>query len=728
MAAGVFFKPRYCYKQDMRYMNLVLLLFSLLVTGCSADENAETGSNTKKDTEPRNYIETGDLDDIRKRGQLRILTLKESETYLPREGDDPSMEQELATQFARDLKLRPVRIYVDSFQELIPALLEGRGDLIAADMRITDARMKEVSFTVPLQFTHEQLVGRADDKINSLKQLRGRHIAVLPGTSFVGTLESIKKKHPYLEYELLPAGQPLDTTLDRLAAGEIDLTVVDSVAMKVVADYRTDVDAKLDLSGAVPLAWAIRPGNTKLLASLNRFLDLQLITSSHDKLYTGDLDTLKKHKTLRLITRNNAASYFLWKGELMGFEYEMFKRFAKKQGLRLQVVVAPSHEDMIPMLLRGEGDVVAALLTPNDTRRDQGIVFSRPYLYTTRQLVGRIDEPEITDPAKLGDRTLIIRRSSDYWQTAETLAEQNKDLKLQAAPEDLATEEIIGRVAKGEYDLTLADTIVLDLETTWRDDIKGLLLISGDKQPIAAALRPQDKELLQALNAFFKKDYRGLMYNISYKKYFGSPHAITTRQTQRIQENSAGHISPYDDIVKKYAEQHGFDWRMIVAQMYQESRFDPKRKSWVGAEGLLQVMPRTARAHGFKSADLSNPQIGIEAGIVYLNWLRERFPSELDVRDRIWFSLASYNAGLGHVRDAQSLARKKGWNPNKWFGNVEQAMLLLSKPEYHKKAKHGYVRGREPVRYVRDIYNRYQAYVESTGDKPDELAYSSSSQ
>lgn len=701
----------------MRYLSLTLLfLFALLITACSPEEEPE----------PKVYTETGGLSSIKKQGQLRILTLRESENYLPREGEGPYLEQELATEFAHSLKVRPVRVYVDSFQELIPALLEGHGDLIAANMRITEDRLKQVSFTVPLLFSREQLVARADDNITSLKQLEGRHISVVPGTSFIETLEGIKKNHPYLDYELLTADQPFDTTLDQLVAGDIDLTVADSVEMEVVTKYRQDVSTPLNLTREVPLGWAIRPDNTGLLATLNRFLELELITHSKKDNYTGDLDTLKKHKTLRLITRNNAASYFLWKGELMGFEYELFRRFAKQQGLRLQVVVAPSHEDMIPMLHRGEGDVIAALLTPNEMRRQQDIVFSRPYLQTTRQLVGRSDEKEISGPEALAGRTLVIRRSSDYWHTAQTLADQSADLKLLPAPENMETEEIIDRVASGEYDLTLADSIVLDLETTWRDDIKGLFLIHEDEQPIAAALRPEDKKLLAALNAFFKKDYRGLHYNISYKKYFESPHGITTRQTQRIQEDSVGHISPYDDLVRKYAERHGFDWRLILAQMYQESRFDPKRKSWVGALGLLQVMPRTARAHGFEDRDLSDPETGIEAGIVYLDWLRERFPSELDVRDRIWFALASYNAGLGHVRDARSLARKKGWNPDKWFGNVDQAMLLLSKPEYHKKSKHGYVRGREPVRYVRDIHNRYQAYVESTRKPSEDLAYSPS--
>ena len=160
--------------------------------------------------------------------------------------------------------------------------------------------------------------------------------------------------------------------------------------------------------------------------------------------------------------------------------------------------------------------------------------------------------------------------------------------------------------------------------------------------------------------------------------------------------------------MKKYAREYGFDWRLLVAQMYQESRFNPKAKSWVGARGLMQVMPRTAKELGFKN--LQDPDTGIHAGVKYLKWVRERFEPELDVRDRMWFTLAAYNAGQGHVKDARRLARRKGWNPNRWFDNVEKAMLLLSKRKYARRARHGYVRGREPVNYVRDIRNRFIAY------------------
>ena len=148
--------------------------------------------------------------------------------------------------------------------------------------------------------------------------------------------------------------------------------------------------------------------------------------------------------------------------------------------------------------------------------------------------------------------------------------------------------------------------------------------------------------------------------------------------------------------------------------MYQESRFNPEAKSWVGAQGLMQVMPRTAKEMGI--SNLKQPETGIKAGVQYLNWVRDRFEPELNVKARMWFTLAAYNAGQGHVKDARRLARKQGLNPNRWFDNVEKAMLLLSKKKYYSKARHGYVRGREPVNYVREIRSRYRAYIRLAND------------
>ena len=145
--------------------------------------------------------------------------------------------------------------------------------------------------------------------------------------------------------------------------------------------------------------------------------------------------------------------------------------------------------------------------------------------------------------------------------------------------------------------------------------------------------------------------------------------------------------------------------------MYQESRFDPNAKSFAGALGLLQLLPNTAVQVGIDKSRMTDPETSIRAGVSYLAWTRDRFASTLPVDERLWFSLAGYNAGYGHVHDARRLAKQMGWDQNVWFDNVEKAILLLSKREYARRARFGYCRGSEPVRYISEIRDRYQAYL-----------------
>jgi len=422
---------------------------------------------------------------------------------------------------------------------------------------------------------------------------------------------------------------------------------------------------------------------------------------------------IKKRKTLRVITRNNAASYFLWRGELLGFEYELVKAFTKQHKLRLEIINAPSHEAQIPMLLEGKGDIIASFLTVTDKRKDQGVVFSKAHHKASEIIVTRANDNSIITADDLAGRSIYVRKSSAYWETLQKLKDTGLSFKLLAAPENMETEEILAQVASGEYDLTLADNHLLDIELTWRDDIQAALVL-GEVRDNAWAMRNNNPLLISAVNKFIKKQYRSLFYNITYQKYFKNAHKIKKYRDHRIDLNPDGTLSPYDTLVKKYARKFNFDWRLIIAQMYQESRFNPKAKSWVGAQGLMQVMPRTAKEMGI--SNLSQPDSGIKAGVQYLDWVRDRFEAELSVKDRMWFTLAAYNAGQGHVKDARRLARQQGLNPDKWFDHVEKAMLLLSKKKFYRKARHGYVRGREPVNYVRDIRSRYQAYIRLASD------------
>lgn len=695
------------------------LIASVCVPGCMAEESTEENDPKRSSAFVSSapvYIETGDLPSIRQRGYLRVVSPPHSYVeHLPRQGFPHDIEDELLASFAASTGLELVRVRVEAYPDLIPAILDGKGDVIAANFTVTPERKARIAFTVPVATVREQLVTRATDRrLRAPADLTGRTIVVRRSSAFWNTVEDLTRQYPGIRRRAAPEHLDTEQILDRVANGEFDVTVADSNLMRAVLTYRSDLRAAFDLTDERPVAWGVRPDSRELLGALNRFLNAVQLTRLRPLRSREDWPGIKTHGVLRVLTRNNPATYFLWRGELLGFEYELARHFAQQHNLRLEMVVPPSREDLIPWLLEGRGDLIAASMTMTPERQARGVAFSRPYFEASEIVVARADESQdrLQTPKDLAGRTLVVRRSSAYWQTLTALQAQGIALTLEAAPEDLETEEIIAKVAAGEYDLTVADSHILDIELTWRDDIRAVFPL-GDPKPHGWIVRASNPKLLDTVNRYWGKAYRGTLYNIIRNKYFANPRQIRTHIEFRA--SRTGELSPYDAIVQRYAKQFGFDWRLIVAQMYQESRFDPTARSWAGAVGLMQVLPRTARSLGFP--EIRTPEEGIHVGVKYLHWVRERFEPELPVQDRMWFALAGYNAGHGHVIDARRLARQLGLNPNRWFGHVEKAIRLLARRRYARQARHGYCRGSEPVNYVRDIKRRYTAYLRMTEKK-----------
>jgi len=681
----------------------------LLLTGCERDST--TASNEPLIiTVASDYTERGDLPDIKRRGQLRVLVtgLSDDVDYLPRSGLPIHFEVELLTRLAAQLSLEPVWIHVEKFEDLMSMLLEGKGDIIAANLTVTEDRKKKLAFSVPVTTVTEQLLIRHDDSIKSETDLKDRRIAVQPSASYWDTIQSLKAKYPGVSVESVAEDYSIEQIIDGVANNAFDVTVADSNLISAILPFQDKLKVAFDVSDTRAIAWALRPDAVALQSAVNSFLTNEHLTNRKQQIYKADLADIKQRKVLRVLTRNNAATYFLWRGQLMGFEYELAREFAKNLGVRLEMIIAPTRSDLKQWLRDGKGDVIAASMTIPQTGAPPGIKYSRPYHHVSEVVVTRADDDKLETIDDLSGRKISVRSSSSYWNTLNSYLSKGSTFKLVAAPESMETENIIAKVARGDYDLTVSDSHILDIELTWRDDIKGALNIGSDASH-GWVVRDDSPELLKAIDQFMKKEYKGLFYNLTRRKYFEQPRTIKQRLEQRAESLKKGQLSPYDAIIKSHSNQYDFDWRMVVAQMFQESRFDPQAKSWAGALGLMQVMPRTAKELGIDR--LHNPEQSVKAGVKYLDWLRDRFEPELAVSDRMWFVLAAYNAGVGHVRDARRLAKQKGWEANRWFGNVERAMLLLSKRKYAKAARHGYVRGAEPVKYVREISNRYDAYL-----------------
>lgn len=655
---------------------------------------------------------SGDFMGILAQGKLRILLTRDNTNaaYLPRQGSPLAEQQRIAEEFALSHGLMPELVLVDNFSKLIPALIEGRGDIAISNLTINAERLKKMAFSVPLDHVVEQvLVASGDKSIQRVRDLDGKSVMVNRDSTFWHALKWLKSnRYPNIEILEIPDGVQTEQVLDYVAEGEVDATILDSNLVEIYLGYRDDLRVATNFSSQRDIAWGVRKNAPQLLSEINRYLQLEHMVEDRDRRYLDDFDQIKKRRVLRVLLRNNAASYFLYRGELMGFEYELAREFAEYHGLRLEVVVPPSHREMATWLLEGRADIALGFIEPSQRQRSLGVEFSRPYHYARQHVIVPSDDPaeSIED---LRHRTLFVRHHSSYWDRLSALQEKGANFNLRATDDNVETEQLIQMVSRGQYKATLAGEHLLDIELAKGVPVRSAFVLE-EEAAHSIALRKRNPKLKLALDEFVKRMYRSEFYNITYRKYFKSQRSVQRLARGRLVDPVKGQISPYDELVRKYADRYGFDWRLVTAQMYQESRFNPKAKSEVGARGLMQLMPRTAKAMGVKNS--SDPAHNIKGGIKYLDWLRDRFDSKLPISERIWFTLAAYNAGAGHVHDARRLARQMGYDPDRWFDHTEQAMLLLSQKEYARKARFGYVNGSEPVNYVRDIRERFEAYVE----------------
>ena len=435
-----------------------------------------------------------------------------------------------------------------------------------------------------------------------------------------------------------------------------------------------------------------------------------------------DLDKIKARGSLIAIVDNSSTGYFVYKGQPMGYEYELLTLLAEELGVRLETKITTSIDDAFKMLNDGDGDIIAYSLTVTKERKSY-VSFTYNHFTTRQVLVQRkpvnwrdltkdeIEKSLIRNQVKLIGKQVNVRKSSAFIERLENLSHEiGGDIIVVEEPDSLETESLIKKVAVGEIDYTVADEMIANINAAYYPIIDVKTPISFPQQ-IAWAVRKNAPELLKVTNAWIKKIKKKPTFNVIYKRYYLSPRTSKLIAKSEFSSFGGDKISPYDDILKKESSIVDYDWRLIAAQMYLESRFDPEAKSWAGAYGLMQLVPETGNRFG--ADNLFDPKQNITAAVKYLKYLDDLWAKTVeDKEERQKFVLASYNVGLGHVEDARNLAEKYDHDPTKWEGSVEKYLKLKSKKEYFTDpvVTSGYCRGDEPVEYVKDIFEYYELY------------------
>lgn len=649
---------------------------------------------------------TGDLPVLQFHGKLRVIVPPEPLAHMPKQAEPVTIDYDLARDLAEELKLELELVKAENYAQMVQKLLEGEGDIIAASLTITPARQEQAAFSMPYLYADEYLITAASDSLpTTIEDLAAMKIGVRRSSSHYETLLDIQQRVPSLRIHAAPEKLGLEHLIEGIVRGEYTATIADEHLWRAVESYYDSMVTPLIVAENRPIALMMRLDDMQLKTKVDEYLLARQFTRQPQQAFTDDLPGLKERRRLRMITRNNAMTYFIHRGRQVGFEYELIKEFADRHNLRLDIVIPESHADLLTYLSEGKGDVVAAAMTITKERRAQA-VFTLPYNEVDELVVVRAEEDSIASLQDLAGRTVHVRQSSSFYSTLMALADSIEGLQIAALPDSLETEDILAGVEEGRYDITLCDSNLLDVELAYGRQLK--VAFSIKPTSLGWAVREDNPALLAALDHYVKEEKGGLFFNMMKKRYFKNKRTIA-KAKDSLRVDLSGRLSPYDELVKKYARQYGQDWRLITAQMYQESKFDPQATSWVGARGLMQIMPVTGHELGF--TDLHDPEENIHAGVKYMSQLVNRFDPNIPIEERTRLALAAYNVGYGHVLDARRLARENGWNPDRWFGHVEQAMRLLAKPAYHERARYGFCRCGQPVHYVGNIQNFYDAYV-----------------
>ena len=423
--------------------------------------------------------------------------------------------------------------------------------------------------------------------------------------------------------------------------------------------------------------------------------------------WTGDLDGMIERRLIRVLTTYSKTSYFIDQGTPRGLVPEVFKLFEddlnkrlKNKHVRVQVVVVPvAHDELVPALLEGRGDIVAAGKLISAWRKEQ-VDFTNP----TRSGISVIavsgpGVSPINSVQDLAGREIYLRPSDAPKAAVDRF---NADLdkagkapvRIRPAPEVLADEDMIEMVSAGLVPVTLVEDHIAEF---WQQVFPNIVLnkaaaVRTDGET-GMMVRKGSPKLLEELNAFIARYPQGsLTRNVLLEKYLKSikyaKPATAEADMKRFRE--------VVELMKKYSSQYDMDYLLMAAQGYQESGLDHTRKSHVGAVGVMQVMPKTGAEQ--KVGDVRQLEPNIHAGVKYMRFMIDRYYANepMDALNKALFAFASYNAGPARIRQLREKASARGLDPNKWFNNVE----IVAAESI----------GRETVQYVSNIYKYYLAY------------------
>jgi membrane-bound lytic murein transglycosylase MltF len=425
--------------------------------------------------------------------------------------------------------------------------------------------------------------------------------------------------------------------------------------------------------------------------------------------YTDDLDGMVRRRNIRALVMINPIGFFYSDGQPMGVDYEGLREFEsfvnqkmRTGALKVSVTFIPMRPDQIEAALQqGVGDLVAYALVVTPERW-QRVAFTHPLQTDVKQvIVAGPKSEQISGLDDLGGKQIYVNPLTANYQLLQQLnkrlqKEHKPTIVIKLADKNLMEDDLIQMVNAGLIPATVTSETRTKLwsqvlpHLTVRQD----LMIAGGEQT-AWAVRKNNPQLKQLLDGFIAPRAVGSSFgNTLLRRYLQNTkwvmNATSPEELKKFAALSA--------LFKRYAGQYDFDYLMIMAQGYQESRLDQNERNPSGAVGIMQVIPKDAAASPIDIPNVSTAGNNILAGVKMLRNIEDHYfnDPQIDPEDKMLMAFASYNAGPNRIARLRSQAAQHGLDSNKWFDNVE---LMVAEDI-----------GQETVTYVDNVYKYYIAY------------------
>jgi membrane-bound lytic murein transglycosylase F len=433
-------------------------------------------------------------------------------------------------------------------------------------------------------------------------------------------------------------------------------------------------------------------------------------------------DKIKKNKVLNVVLLNSPSTYYIGADGPKGFEYDLLKSYAKHLGVELNITTANTTKEAIELSKNPNIHITSASLAKTKKRENE-FNFGPSYFEVQEQVICSRkmlwDGVFPKDVEDLEGLRIIVGDGTSYRDTISQLQKDGFDINATYTSE-YSTEELIEKVANNDIDCTIADSNIYALNRRYFPNVALAFSISNREQ-LAWVLAPNSRELEADMYSWLNSyNQSGAMAQLK-DHYYSFVQYFDYYNTKMFYTRIRTRLPKYKKYFKEYGRKYKIPCSILAAQSYQESHWNPKAKSFTGVRGLMMLTKSTARQLGVKNR--LDPRQSIRGGARHLNQMRKYVSKDVVGEDRMKFALAAYNVGLGHIEDAQILAKKMGLNQNVW-NDLKKVLPLLAQKKYYKTLKHGYARGREPVKYVDSIYDYkdiLENYTEDIYPKKKEL-------